>query len=245
MSKSSITFIVETTNCADANGLISEISQVLESRGFNNTISFISDGGKGGSLIFNEPVNVEPALQAAPEVPTEAPQEFEITLGSAPDNNVDLAASAVGLGHLPEPTVDLPPAPPEVAVVPEPEVAVEPVAPVLKSGIVFIKSLLPSEPVPFKCDLSKDLSELHVNNVSYQPDIVNFTYRNTVFKFPIEQDRSTPEFAVIRVVLSVDTSTAQLAVFLKVVENHDDNHVVFGNQDTEQLGLIEQLSTQS
>lgn len=248
-----LTFILDTSvdgdNTSDS-AAYQNIMAAIQSNGFNIESNVVSDDYKSGCVVFRHFSLTAPAPDVAPE----APKEIEITLASAEDQPVpdvsgsefnlpapdagqqahsDLLAHAAGVGHIPSV--------PEPTEVPAPEPVVNPT----KTGIVFVKSLLPSEPVPYKCDTEKDRSELHVGNVAYQRDLVTFTFRNTVFKFPIEQDQSSADSVIIRTVISIDNSDTLQPVFLKVVEDPDDNHVVFGKQDTEQLGLIEQLSTQS
>lgn len=226
-----MTFIVETSNCEDVNGLITEISQLLTAKGYSEGLSFISNDGKSGSIVFT--CAVQHAVQQ-----NEVPNETEITLASVNDQSAQDATINVPVDDTQQNQfVDIPAAE-------QPAVVIPPVN-ITKTGIVFIKSLLPSEPVPYKCSMEKDISELHVNSVAYRPDLVAFTYRNIMFKFPIEQDQSSADGTIIRVVMTLDNSETQQPIFLKVVEDQDDNHVVFGKHDTEKLGLIEQLSTQS
>lgn len=230
---STISVIAHVNN--DPHEIADAIIAVLKERGLSIIFTDNSDGvtvvaTTGGASGSNIPVDTTATVQGQPEVPVQSEpspeQEIVIALGSVPPE----VSNDVELSQHPESTA--------AAEIPS---AMNVPAPITKTGIVFIKSLLPSIPVPYKCNLEANVSELHVSNVAFTNDLVSFSYRSTVFKYPLEKaaDGSETNGDLIRVVFTLDNLDATLTAYLKVVEDADDNHVIFGQSDTHSLQLVE------
>lgn len=221
ISMSNLVSVSVMAKSEDAAELHACFISLLQSKGLNIDFSVCNESG-GAIIAALYPV----------ETPCDPPQTIDEPsvvndIQSTPDTAV------IDIEPVVAPDMD------QVSNIPPPEpVAAQPEIRT-KSGIVFIKSLLPAEPVPYSCDATCADSLLLVNSVAYGKDLITFSYRNVVFKFPIEIDERFPNNDTIRVVFTLDNSEQSDAVYLKVVEDNGDNRVVFGASDCEKYKLID------